>query len=85
MLDTGSEWEDSPDYKALKEAGAEISKGRKAMGREWSKKREAWQTERGRACDPYEEARGEVERAGLDHFGISLPPGLDFGMGISFF
>ena len=31
------------------------------------------------------QARGETEWAGLDHFNISLPRGLDFGMGISFF
>ena len=31
------------------------------------------------------QARGETAWAGLDHFNISLPPGLDFGMGISFF
>ena len=52
------------------------------------KKREAWQAEQRRvrrACDPYEEARGEVKRPGLEHFNISLPPGLDFGMEISFF
>ena len=69
--------QDFPDSKALD-----------AAGREWTKQINAWTEERThsrRACDPYEEARGAARLPGLDHFGISLPGGLDFGMGISFF
>ena len=37
-----------------------------------------WRAAR-RACDPYLVAAGETANPDLEHFGISLPEGVEFG------
>lgn len=61
---------DFPTYEAYREADAAY-RDRRAV--QVAEHKRAW-----RVCDPYAVAKGEVLQPDLEHFGISLPPGVDF-------